>query len=224
MFVVYVMTPLVTQSSPLIVCVMVNNELERLWNEAVFCEEWRTKTWKNLRQGSQCPEQESNLAHPEYKSGALLVPPCSILKVNWVFKQDESSWFYIYDKISVYTSTWIQHICRIQTGKLKITRIEEDLWWARCTFATGRVSAWAIFLSTKLWCSYILIAWTCMATTFMCGVLIFYCTCDWNEVEGVLGRMFILYYIYISQIQCLSQDSWIWNKSQIYIRRHLQDL
>jgi len=109
------------------------------------------------------------------------VPPCSVLKVNWMFKQDESNWFYIYDKISVYTSSWIQRICRIQTGnKLKITRIEEDLWWAHWTVATGRVSAWAISLSTKLWCFYILNAWTCMGTTFMYGVLIFYCTCDWN--------------------------------------------
>jgi len=31
-------------------------------------------------------------------------------------------------------------------------------------------------------------------------------------------------YIDISQIQKLSQDIWIWNKSQIYIRWQIQDL
>jgi len=153
------------------------------------------------------------------------VPPCSVLKVSWVFKQYESNWFYISDKISLYTTSWIQHICRMQTGnKLKITSIEEDLWWACRAVETGGVRAWAIFLSTKLWCSYILIACTCMGTTFMYDVLIFYCTCDWSW-RGFRENVYImLHYIYIPQIRRLSQDSWIWNKSQIYIRRHIQDL
>ena len=192
-------------------------------NETVIYGEWRTKTWKNLRQGSRCPEQESNLAHPKYKSGALLMPPCSVLKVSWVFKQDETNCFYISDKVSLYTTSWIQHICRMQTGKLKITWIEEDLWWACWAVETGRVRAWTISLSTKLWCSYILIACTCMGTTFMYGVLIFDCTCDWSwSWRGFRENIYsvTLHYIYILQIQCVSQDSWIWNKSQMYIRRH----
>lgn len=173
-----------TRTSSSIVCVMVNNELERLWSEAVICGEWRTKTWKNLRQGSQCPEQESNLAHPKYESPVLLVPPCSVLKVNWVCKQAESNWFYISDKISVYITSWIQHICRMQTGnKLKIMWIEEDLWWACWSVETGRVRAKNISLSTKLWCSYILIACTCMGTTFTYGVLIFDCMCMWLKLK-----------------------------------------
>jgi len=117
----------------------------------------------------------------------------------------------------------------MQTGnKLKITWIEEELWWACWTFETGRVRAWTISLSTKLWCSYILIACTCIGTTFMNGVLIFGCTCDWSwswSWRGFRENVYImLHYIYISQIQRLSQDSWMWNKSQIYIRRYIQDL
>jgi hypothetical protein len=66
---------------------MVNNELERIWKEVVVTssinyhgilrDELR-ETTKNMNQESRCPSQDSNPAHSEYKSRALLLPTRSL--------------------------------------------------------------------------------------------------------------------------------------------------
>jgi hypothetical protein len=69
-------------------CIIVNNELERMWKEAVwpslryypdmYLEELR-KTTKNLCRDRECPERDSNQAPAEIRSKELSVEQtCSI--------------------------------------------------------------------------------------------------------------------------------------------------
>jgi hypothetical protein len=57
----------------------VNNELERMWKEAVddICLEGLRKTSKSVSQDSQCPIQNPNLCKYETKA-LLLAPTCLI--------------------------------------------------------------------------------------------------------------------------------------------------